>query len=483
LLIPYLFAKWQQRFCVCWRASHRAHKVIMLMFLLVLFAFAPLGFAKQAQADTANPPLLTERLQEVSQLYLDAHYEQARRLIDILDREYPNMVSVKILQARILFALGKLQEAEIIADWLDKGAGAQSKQIAQYLKQTIHQAKQKKKNYNFFSAVKIGNAINIRAVPTHRAIDYNWEYIDLDGFGLPEQAAPPNALDADIDTDKNEMFTDLTLGGVYTLTPKARQDMQFNFSGNMFARTFDTYDDNNDGRGDGDFRLVNLQTSALKASGNLLYEASLNTLWLDLSEAHFSTNYGASLGVMAKTNDWRYWPAFLRPKYVKIKTTSQRHVHKIHPSIANNNTRTGRKHSLHLSSIFTGDAKDASNLNIEFEATRYDQIDNSGNYTLLGAHADIGTNLPFAKLTTGLSYAVKQYMHAARRGTLSALWGLQRRRDEIRSAHLKLERDFAIMSESYISLALAMNWQQQRSNTTLYDVDNGEIGLVVAKKW
>ncbi|MDD9798565.1 MAG: hypothetical protein OXT03_05665, partial [Alphaproteobacteria bacterium] len=296
-------------------------------------------------------------------------------------------------------------------------------------------------------------------------------------------AAPPNALDDDIDSDKNEIFTDLTLGGVYTITPKARQDMQFNFSGNLFARTFDTYDDNNDGRGDGDFRLVNLQTSTLKAAGNVLYEASLNTLWLDLSEAHFSTNYGASLGAMVKTDNWQYLPAFLRPKYIKIKTASQRHVHKIHPSIANNNTRTGRKHSLHFSTIFMGDAEDASSLNLDFQATRYNQLDNSGNYTLLGAQADIATKLPFVKLTTGLSYAVKQYMHAARRGTLSALWGLHRRRDEIRSAHVKLERDFAIMKENYISLALAMNWQQQRSNTTLYDVDNGEIGLVVAKKW
>ncbi|MDD9797537.1 MAG: hypothetical protein OXT03_00235, partial [Alphaproteobacteria bacterium] len=145
MFILYLPAKWQQRLGVCLRASGMTQKVMLFVFLLVWFASVPLGLVKLAQAQQSpaaqpnpiesndgrdNPPILTERLQEVSQLYLGAYYEQAKKLIDILDRDYPNMVSVKILQARILFALGELQEAEIIADWLDKGESTQSKQVA-----------------------------------------------------------------------------------------------------------------------------------------------------------------------------------------------------------------------------------------------------------------------------------------------------------------------------------------------------------------
>lgn len=422
----------------------------------------------------------------IRRLVREGNLAAARTALADFVTDFPRLLSGRLMLARVLIQTDRPQQAEnllqnLVADNSQSETGrATARRLLDKLQAVRAAAERREKLRRGESSLsmrqRFGQDRNVRRAAEDGEITYYLGNLSsLAELNIDSVIAPtPGAIDESQDSQENEFYADTMINLSYGLKNRLGAGENINLSAMVNQRSYDTYDDNNDGEGDGDYQILLLRGGAsipvrrYLLGGNI----SLNQLSLGGETASRTTEISGNM-MMPIKRETGETDLFSISLAHLINNADPLELSEANASRSGHGWRLSGQYR---SARFGMDWQ--ANANVGLQSHNNAQLDyESFNLGLQGA----GSNGDWqyilgAKLTKRIND------HVPLATDFSAIWGLKRRHDDTFSLRASLAHPLRF-DWGDVLVSVDINAHKTYSNLQRYDMQTGDLGLNLAYQW
>lgn len=426
----------------------------------------------------------------IRRLVRDGDLAAARLQLEGFVTRNPGLLSGRLMLARVLIQTDRPREAEDLLQALakDKTQSSVGRTTARRLLgklQAVQAAaerreKQRRGETGLAMRQRFGLDQNVRRAAEDGEIRYYLGNLaSLAGLNIDSVLAPtPGAIDETQDSHEDEFYSDTMINLSHGWKNRFGRGESLALSGMFSQRSYDTYDDNNDGTGDGDYQILMLRGGGSVPVNSYLLGGNLSFTQLALGgeTASRTTELSGDLIVPLPRQDQKPGRA---PDLAILSLAHQ--INNADPlgMSAANAARSG--HGWRLSGSYR-----ANRLGIDWQAKAALSAQSHNNAQLDFKNVNIGVQGARAygdwQLSSALRFSKRVNDNAPKADDFDAIWGLQRRHDDTLSVQASIAYPLRF-DWGEVLVSLDANRRKTDSNLERYDMQTGDIGLNAAYRW
>ncbi len=451
------------------------------------------GFVRVILSETASHRYLVtlpkQQMADIQRLLRDNRPAEAYEKLTAFVAQNPNLLSGRLMLAQALIQLNQTDEARYILQELaddpqqSEGGRATASGLLQRLDATptaeVDVALPKKPpsgKTSFALHQRVGYDRNVRRLSRNKQITYHLNNLDvlanLNLGSIIDNA--PGVVDETTDTSENEVYFETTVNALHSRQNLLSAGETWSFGAFLIQRYYDTYDDNNDGKGDGDYQVALLRSAVAQPLQKFLLGGNLSFSQLSLAGQAASRTTELSGNILIPIVAKREVP-----DVVNVTLT-----HQITTALARNDSVNHDERSSATWRLQS--AYQAQRAFMDWQATaRFSQQKHNNaqlDYNTFGL--GVRGIKPFGKwqVSAGLELQKRIYEHPPEGDNFEAIWGIRRRHDDMLSVQTSIAYPITIAAHD---VALSLDWVEHHSTSNIerYDIDTGDISFNISTEW
>ena len=422
----------------------------------------------------------------IRRLVRDGKLADARQALENFTADFPRLLSGRLMLARVLIQTDRTQQAEDVLKNLvvDKAQSDTGRATAQRLLDKLQavraaakrREKQRRGETSLAIRQRFGQDRNVRRAAEDGEITYYLGNLaSLAGLNIDSVIAPtPGAIDESQDSQENELYADTMINLSHGWKNRFGHGENINLSAMVSRRGYDTYDDNNDGEGDGDYQILLLRGGASMPVKRYLMGGHLSVTQLSLGGETASRTTELSGNVMM--------PFKRDTGETDLLSVSLAHlINNADPLelSAANASRSG--HGWRLSSQYR-----SARFGMDWQANASAGLQSHNNAQLDYKNFNLG--LQGAGSRGDWQYGLGAHLtkrindHVPLATDFNAIWGLKRRHDDTFSLRASLAHPVRFDWGDMV-VSLDMNARKTDSNLQRFNMQTGDLGLNLSYQW
>lgn len=422
----------------------------------------------------------------IRRLVRDGDLTDARDALENFTADFPRLLSGRLMLARLLIQTDRPQQAEdllknLVVDKAQSNTGrATAQRLLDKLQAVRAAAKRREKQRRGETVLVIrqrfGQDRNVRRAAEDGEITYHLGNLaSLAGLNIDSVIAPtPGAVDQSKDSQEHELYADTNINLSHGWKNRFGRGENINLSAIVSRRSYDTYDDNNDGKGDGDYQIFLMRGGASMPVKRYLIGGHLSVTQLSMGGETASRTTELSGNVMmplkrdtGETDLLSVSLAHLTNNADPLELSSANALRSGHGWRLSSQYRSAR-FGMDWQAIASAGSQSHNNAQLDYK-----------NFNLglqgAGSHGDWQYSLG-ANLTKRIND------HVPLATDFNAIWGLKRRHDDTFSLRASLAHPVRFDWGDML-VSLDMNTRKTNSNLQRFDMQTGDLGLNLSYRW
>lgn len=415
----------------------------------------------------------------------EKRFDEAVDSLAPLISRYSNRAGPRLLYAQALIGVGDFDEARNELLLINEANGFSPKIIrrAAFLLQKIQAFENEQRRRaapasaqsgpGFNMSQRFGLDANARRAPQDKRIIYYLNNIDsLAPFNLGPTLldAPGNSSD---DSD-DEIFYETTISANYRMGNLLTLGEVMRFNATYLTRNYDSFDDNGDGEGDGDFvmALANLGITVPVVDKSFSTNLKMTQLKVGDETASRSVELRTNLQVPLADKP-------TRKSSWNLTVAGTRNEAEALAQAPTNEQKSGG--ALMLQTGYQNAFKKSVWAN-HLQIYRQEHRDKQLNFNRFGLRSSFSHMTEKWRYNADLNLQRRIDDKAASSSDFAAIWGLGRRTDNSASLSLAVSRPFRLFNGAAgITFSVSQEWKE--SNLERYDISATQWGLTLSQRW
>lgn len=415
----------------------------------------------------------------------ERQFDEALEKLTPLIAQYPNRAGSRLLYAQALIGLGEWEEARHELLLMNEANGFSPKIIrrATFLLQKIQAFENEQRRRTapasaqsgpgFNMSQRFGLDANARRAPQDERIIYYLNNIDsLAPFNLG-----PTLLDAPGNSGNDsddEIFYETTISANYRMGDLLTLGEVTRFNATYLTRNYDSFDDNGDGEGDGDFIMSLANLGITVPVVNKSFGANLKMTQLKVADETASRSVELRTSLQVPLADKP-----TRKSSLSVSVAGTRNHAEALAQAPTNEQKSGG--ALMLQTGYQNVFKKSVWVN-HLQIYRQEHRDKQLNFNRLGLRSSFSHMTEKWRYSADLNLQRRIDDKAASSSDFAAIWGPNRRADNSVSLNLALSRPFRLFQGAAgITFSVSQEWKE--SNLERYDISATQWGLTLSQRW